>query len=66
MISHAKGKFLTEHLILSLFPDFALSRTPKIPRQKHTLEHLPVAASISQLFLREGKTETIYHTSSVI
>ena len=29
--SHAKGKSLTEHLILSVRPVFLLSRTPQIP-----------------------------------
>ena len=35
-----KDMFSTEHLILSLFPDFALPITPTIPRQKYTLENL--------------------------
>ena len=31
---------IKEHLILSVCPDFLLSRTPQIPWQKHTSEHL--------------------------
>ena len=35
-----KGKFLTEHLILSVCPVFLPSRTPQIASQKHTSEDL--------------------------
>ena len=39
-ISHAIDKILTEHLILSVCPDFVLSRTAQFTRHKHTSEHL--------------------------
>ena len=38
-ISHAKRHIFKEHLILSMCPDFVLSRAPQIPWQKHTSEH---------------------------
>ena len=57
-----EGKLLTEHLILSMCPDFLLSRTPQIPRQKYTSEHLfieqlPVASVKFQLFFKKGKKQ---------
>ena len=39
-ISHAKRDIFKEHLILSMCPDFVLSRASQIPWQKHTSEHL--------------------------
>ena len=45
-----KGKFLTEHLILSVCPDILPSRTPQFPRQKHTLEHLFYRTALSGCF----------------
>ena len=70
--------FLTEHfqwLLLRVpnfvsVPDFVLSRTPQIPWQKHSSEHLfyKIAPSgcfqMSEIFLKKGKTEIIFHTSS--
>ena len=43
-------------------PDFLLSRTPQIPRQKYTSEHLfieqlPVASVKFQLFFKKGKKQ---------
>ena len=48
--STQKGKILTEHLILSVCPDFVLSRTPHFPRQKHTSEHLFYRTAPSNCF----------------
>ena len=55
-----EGKHLTEHLILSMCPDFVLSRTPQIPRQKYTseypfIEQLLVVSVKFQLFFKKGK-----------
>ena len=61
---------IKEHLILSVGPNFALSRTPQIPWQKHTSEHLfyrtaPSSSfQISVIFSWKGKAKTIFHTSS--
>ena len=58
-----EGKRLTEHLILSMCPDFVLSRTPQIPRQKYTSEHLFLQNSFQWLlsnfsyFLKKGKKQ---------
>ena len=54
------NKVLTEHLILSVSPDFVLSRTPNFLMQKHTSQWLLSNASY---FLRKGKTEKLFHTS---
>ena len=61
-----EGKRLTEHLILSMCPDFVLSRTPQIPRQKYTSEHLfyRTASSgfcqISVIFLKKEKNRNSF------
>ena len=61
---------IKERLILSVCPDSVLSRTPQIPWQKHTSEHLFYRTApsgcfqMSVIFLKKGKTETIFHTSS--
>ena len=58
--------FLTEHLILSVCPDFTLSRTPQISWQKHTSKHFFYRTApsgcflLSVIFLKKGKTETIF------
>ena len=67
-----EGKLLTEHLILSMCPDFLQSRTPQIPKQKYTSEYLFIEqlleASVKfQLFFKKGKkTETVFYVSSVL
>ena len=41
---------IKEHLILSVSPDSVLSRTPQIPWQKHTSEHLFYKTALSSCF----------------
>ena len=70
--STQKGKILTEHLILSVCPDFELSRTPQFPRQKHTSEHLfyRTAANgcfqISVVFLEREKQKNFFTTPEAV
>ena len=57
-----EGKLLTENLILSNCPNFVLSRTPQISRQKSPqntffTEQLPVAPVKVQLFFKKGKKQ---------
>ena len=58
-----EGTLLTEHLILSMCPDFVLSRTTQIPMQQYTSEHLfnRTASSgfyqISVIFFKKGKKQ---------
>ena len=62
---------IKEHLILSMYPNFVLSRTPQIPWQKHTTEHffteqLPVAAFKCQLLFLKREKQTNFHAPSEI
>ena len=56
-ISYTKGKYLTEHLILSVCPNFVLSRTPLVPRQKHTSEYQFYRTAPSGYFQREKQKQ---------
>ena len=62
-----KDQILTEHLILSVRPDFVLSRTPQFPRQKHTSEHLfhrtaPIGCLKMSAILSEREKPKIFFT----
>ena len=67
-----KGKLLTEHLILSVCPDFVLSRAPQFPRQKHTSENLFYRTApsgcfrISVIFLEREKQKKIFIAPEVV
>ena len=63
------GGCFYEHLILTVYPDFVISRTSQIPWQKHTSEHLfyrtvPSGCFQMSVFFLKGKTKTIFNTSS--
>ena len=67
-----KGKLLTEHLILSVCPDFVLSRAPQFPRQKHTSENLFYTTApnacfrISVIFLEREKQKIFFIAPEVV
>ena len=62
---------IKEHLILSECPDFVLSRTPQIPWQKHTSEHLFYKTAPSscfhkcQLFFLKGTLMQIWNSENI-
>ena len=69
-LQNLSGGCFWEQLIWSVCPVFVLSRTPRILWQKHISEHLFYRTApsdcfqMSVIFLKKGKTETIFHTTS--
>ena len=67
-----KGKFLTEHLILLCAPSLYYPEHLKFPVKNTSqniffTEQFPVAVFPNvSYFFRKAKTETIFHTSSVL
>ena len=68
-LQNLSGGCFYKQLILPVCRNFVLSRAPQIPWQKHTSEHLYRTApsgcfQTPVIFLKKGKTGTIFHTSS--